>query len=170
MKSIIKINVNNTMECITINDNLNILNELLKKTTLKGTGSLKELYTWNKKIIAYGWNDGTNNKNKHRLPPCGVSKKYIELSEEIDLYGDIFIVCYKDKNIIDYSIPEYGELHYILSNTDLDNISTSDEENLDEDKKEQIEEDIDQYNLEKEKDKSMNDTQNMLLDEDLNEY
>ena len=63
MKSIIKINVNNTMECITINDNLNILNELLKKTTLKGTGSLKELYTWNKKITAYGWNAGTNNKN-----------------------------------------------------------------------------------------------------------
>lgn len=152
MKSIVKINIDNTMENINIDETKNIEKELTKNANFKGSKNIKELYSWNKKIKVYGWDKGSNYKNIHKLPSCGVSVN-LKLSENIQLYGNIFIVCFKNNNIINYNISEYGELHYMLTE---DNITeyNSDDENLDK---------IDNVQL-------INISNDILLDEDLNEY
>jgi hypothetical protein len=164
MKSIIKINIDNTMENININEKLNLEEELMKNTKFKGYKNIKELYTWNKKKIrAYGWITGSNYINIHKLPPCGITNN-LELSEDAELYGNIFIVSFHNNNIINYNISKYGELHYILTD-DLKEYSNSENEDDDEDipdKKQQIHKMKNTIEY-----VSYND---LLLDEDLNEY
>ena len=165
MKSIIKINIDNTMENININEKKILEEELMKNTNFKGYENIKELYTWNKKKIrAYGWISGSNYKNIHKLPPCGITNNS-QLSNEIELYGNIFIVSFENNNIINYNISEYGELHYILTD-DLKEYSNSENEDDDEDipdKKQQI-------HKMKNTIEYVNTNNDMLLDEDLNEY
>lgn len=165
MKSIIRINIDNTMENININEKKNLKEELVKITNLKGYNSIVELYTWNKNVKSYGWMLGSN-KNIHKLPPSGKTNNLsnIELSENIELYGDIFIICFKNSNIIDYNISEYGELYYILTTDDFKEFSNSSDEeieiNTEEKKIENIINDVEIINIHNDK----------LLDEDLNEY
>ena len=159
---IIKINVDNVIENIDIkiNDN-NIKTELEKNTTNKGNNNIIELYNWNnKKIKAYGWISGTLNKNIHKLPPCGESSNIIEPSEELTLYGTIFILRFDKNKVINYDISEYGELYYILTSDDLD----KEYENSD------SEEDNIINNIVVENNEEISIIQNNLLDEDLTDY
>ena len=119
---LIKINIDNTIENININfNNPDIKKNLVKNTKNKGSGNIIELYNWNnKKIRAYGWITGTLNENTHKLPPCGESSIIVESSEELTLYGTIFIVAFNKNEVVNYDISEYGELHYILTTDDLD--------------------------------------------------
>ena len=170
---IIKINIDNTMENINIDNinNTNILEELIKLTNYKGLGDITELYSWNKnKIKAYGWvSSGTEHLDQlklsqHKLPPCGSSIINIDFSEDVVLYGNIFIISFnKNNKVTNYDISEYGELHYILTTDDFDkeyNHSESDEEL-----------DLTKINTIKIKNTEyINNGNDNLLDEDLTEY
>mgnify|MGYP001194888234 CR=1 FL=1 len=161
MKSIIKINIDNTMENININEKKDLKEELKKKSNFKGNEEISEIYTWNKNVKAYGSIKGCDNKNIHKLPPYGISSNINnkKTSEEIELYGNIFIVCFNGSNITNYSVSEYGELHYILTTDDFkeySNTSSSEEEEKEKVKKNNVDI-INVYN-------------DILLDEDLNEY
>ena len=150
MPFIIKINIDNTMENININiNNTNKLNKLLEISNNKGENNISELYTWNNKISVYGWTSGIDNKNKHKLPPGGISTTNKIPSEKMNLYGNIFIIAFNKNKIINYNISEYGELHYILTLNDSDKeFSNSDSED----------------------DNINNNLDNILLDKDLTEY
>jgi len=157
MKSIIKINIDNTIEIIDLNiNNSNLINKLHKISTSKGSDNITELYNWNNnQIRAYGWISGIN-KNEHKLPPDGKSTINIKSSDEIVLYGNIFIIAFNKTKIIDYSIAEYGELHYILTSTDYD----SNDSDLNDSDKIQKSNNVEMINI----------NIDNLLDEDLTEY
>tara|TARA_Y100001970_G_C13840134_1_gene654041 strand:- start:131 stop:607 length:477 start_codon:yes stop_codon:yes gene_type:complete len=157
MKSIIKINIDNTIEIIDLNiNNSNLINKLQKISTNKGSNNITELYNWNNnQIRAYGWISGIN-KNEHKLPPDGKSTINIKSSDEIILYGNIFIIAFNKTKIIDYSIAEYGELHYILTSTDYD----SNDSDLNDSDKIQKSNNVEMINI----------NIDNLLDEDLTEY
>ena len=157
MKSIIKINIDNTIEIIDLNiNNSNLINKLHKISTSKGSDNITELYNWNNNLIrAYGWISGIN-KNEHKLPPDGKSTINIKSSDEIVLYGNIFIIAFNKTKIIDYSIAEYGELHYILTSTDYD----SNDSDLNDSDKIQKSNNVEMINI----------NIDNLLDEDLTEY
>ena len=157
MKSIIKINIDNTIEIIDLNiNNSNLINKLHKISTSKGSDNITELYNWNNnQIRAYGWISGIN-KNEHKLPPDGKSTINIKSSDEIVLYGNIFIIAFNKTKIIDYSIAEYGELHYILTSTDYD----SNDSDLNDSDKIQKSNNVEIINI----------NIDNLLDEDLTEY
>tara|TARA_B100001094_G_C17929745_1_gene670128 strand:+ start:340 stop:840 length:501 start_codon:yes stop_codon:yes gene_type:complete len=165
MKSIIKINIDNTIEIIDLNiKNSNIINKLQKISTSKDSDNITELYNWNNnQIRAYGWTSGIN-KNEHKLPPDGKSTINIKLSDEIVLYGNIFIIAFNKTKIIDYSIAEYGELHYILTSTDYDsNDSDSNDSDSNDLNKIQKSNNLEIIN-------ENNENKDNLLDEDLTEY
>jgi len=157
MKSIIKINIDNTIEIIDLNiNNSNLINKLQKISTSKGSDNITELYNWNNnQIRAYGWISGIN-KNEHKLPPDGKSTINIKSSDEIILYENIFIIAFNKTKIIDYSIAEYGELHYILTSTDYD----SNDSDLNDSDKIQKSNNVEMINI----------NIDNLLDEDLTEY
>ena len=162
MKSIIKINIDNTIEIIDLNiNNSNLINKLHKISTSKGSDNITELYNWNNnQIRAYGWISGIN-KNEHKLPPDGKSTINIKSSDEIVLYGNIFIIAFNKTKIIDYSIAEYGELHYILTSTDYDsNDSDLNDSDLNDLDKIQKSNNVEIINI----------NIDNLLDEDLTEY
>ena len=103
MVNIIHININDTINNISIN--INNINEYEKILTdyanYKGNGSIELVYSI-ENINIYGWKNGTD-LNKHVLPNI-----------KINLYGDIFII---NNNLNNYSISEYGELYYIFRYT-----------------------------------------------------
>ena len=68
--------------------------------------------TWkyNNNIIKCYNNISNKIENKHKLPSNG---KYINNKNK--LYDDIYIINYSNNNIINYSIGEYGELHYYFN-------------------------------------------------------
>tara|TARA_B110000285_G_scaffold193321_1_gene222266 strand:+ start:106 stop:483 length:378 start_codon:yes stop_codon:yes gene_type:complete len=107
MVNIIHININDTINNISIN--INNINEYEKILTdyanYKGNGSIELVYSI-ENINIYGWKNGTD-LNKHVLP-----------NVKINLYGDIFII---NNNLNNYSISEYGELYYILTNNENKN-------------------------------------------------
>ena len=107
------------MKCIQIfkdgkMDEINIQNikNLTDKSINQGSDNIQELFKWNyeKYIIkCYGWYDGVNSfENEHNLPSGGNSD-FIDLeSNEINLYGDIFIVKFIKDKICDLTIEEYS--------------------------------------------------------------
>ena len=160
---LIKINTDNTIENINLTLNSDIKKKLSKHTTNKGSGDIIELYNWNnKKIRAYGWITGTFNENNHKLPPCGESSTIVEPSEELTVYGTIYIVAFNKNKIIDYDISEYGELHYILTTDDLD----KEYDNSDSEEDNSVNNDVKIVNT----DDTNSIQDNLLLDEDLTDY
>jgi hypothetical protein len=107
-----------------------LMNQLNKKSLSKGHGELCELYKWcydNKNIICYGWFDGDAGfENKHDLIPNGNSSFLEEDSSEKLLFGDLFLVCFNEKDkIIDYCVSDYAE-YYSIVNDGFDSCSEND--------------------------------------------
>lgn len=110
MKKIIIIKTDNKIEELDININKkNILTILENNSTNKGNGKIK-LVDSVKNIKFYGWTSGQT-VNKHILP-----------NKKVKLYGDIFVLNI-NRTISNYTIAEYGELHYLLTSKDNENES-----------------------------------------------
>tara|TARA_B100000161_G_C33523643_1_gene402418 strand:- start:725 stop:1186 length:462 start_codon:yes stop_codon:yes gene_type:complete len=134
----------------------NILKSLTKLAV--NNDSISELYSWNYENITtkcYGSYDGDAGfENKHELPPNGVSTFLEEDSSEKLLFGDLFILRFKDNKLLNTSISDYGEFYNLMfddfdeclteeeSIDETDDNYTTDEETSDEEY-EFIEEDID---------------------------
>ena len=126
---VILIRVDNSMEEIDIDD----INKL------STNNDLQILYYWNYNnlvIKCYGYyiNDSSIISN-HKLPAGGLSNIIDDDSYIYDIYGNIYIVCIQNDEIINYYISEYGNFHYIMNETyniyDSDDIS--DEEIIEKD-------------------------------------
>jgi hypothetical protein len=100
------------MDEITIKYNKNIISLLKSISIAQGFDELKHLYSWNYEsdiIQCYGWYGGENSFiNSHKLPQGGNSDLLDEESSLIKLYGDIFIIRFKDDNPIDLLISDYS--------------------------------------------------------------
>ena len=120
--NIIKINIDGTMNEIKIKKIKNILSFIKKHISNSGSGNIKELYKWNfedKIIKCYGWIDGECGfENSHDLLQYGISTFIDDNSEDIILYGDIFLVCYENNEICNFNISDYG-LFYNITNEEL---------------------------------------------------
>ncbi len=96
----------------------NILKSLTKISA--NNDKISELYTWTYENITtkcYGCYDGDAGfENKHELPPNGISVFLEEDSSEKLLFGDLFIVRFKDNELINTSISDYGEFYNLMFN------------------------------------------------------
>ena len=163
--SIIRINTNGSMDDLILENikSKNLLSKLNKLSKNINNEKLKELYYWkinNKLIKCYGYYEGEPGfENKHDLIPNGISSFLEEESSEILLFGDIFIVCFNNKNEIDdYSVSDYAMLYEELydgfddcsSEDDFSNESeTEDESNnsfIDDDDDDETDGSDDSYN------------------------
>ena len=120
-----------TMKEVKVKGN-NILKSLTKLAV--NNDSISELYSWNYENITtkcYGSYDGDAGfENKHELPPNGVSTFLEEDSSEKLLFGDLFILRFKDNKLLNTSISDYGEFYNLMFN-DFDECLTE-EESIDE--------------------------------------
>ena len=155
MKNIVRINIDDKMNDLNLNiDNRNLANLLNKQSNKKGNNNVRQLYSWTRGsdiIKCYGWYDGKEeNINKHELIPNGSSKFLDEDSSVILLYGDIFMICFDDKNTIkDFNVSDYAELYDII-NEGFDDCLSDDSENSELDE----ETDDQDYNSAEEKEES----------------
>ena len=165
MKNVVRINIDTKMNDLELNiENGNIINIINKNTNNRGTNNIRHLYSWvnNKDIIkCYGWYDGKEeNINKHELIPNGSSKFLDEDSSTILLYGDIFILCFDDKNKIkDFNVSDYAELYDII-NEGFDDCLSDDSEDSELDE----ESDDQDYNSAEEKENEESDEDFELID------
>jgi len=175
---IVRINTDDSMNELTINNTKNIINSLSKISNSSGTTKLEELYTWNHKgdtILCYGWYEGEAGfENKHDLIPNGISCFLDGDSSEVLLFGDIFLVRknkggkYKDLCVCDYA-DVYTELF-----EGFDECNTDDDE--EEGQPEEEEEDAEDKDFivndsnEEESDDSYEYKEDDELDIDENEY
>ena len=142
MKTIVRINIDSTMNDLDLNiENKSIVNTLNKNSNNRGMNNIRHLYTWvnNKDTIrCYGWYDGDEEYiNKHELIPNGSSKFLDEDSSTILLYGDIFLLAFDDKNRIkDFDISAYGLYHSII-HEGIDDCLTDDSEDSEPDSEEE---------------------------------
>jgi hypothetical protein len=142
MKTIVRINIDSTMNDLELNiENKSIVNTLNKNSNNRGLNNIRHLYTWvnNKDTIrCYGWYDGDEEYiNKHELIPNGSSKFLDEDSSTILLYGDIFLLSFDDKNRIkDFDISAYGLYHSII-HEGIDDCLTDDSEDSEPDTEEE---------------------------------
>lgn len=132
---IISINIDNTIEEINIKNN-NIKNQLNNLTNTQGSNDIELLYNWNYNNIlikCYGWIDGDESLiNKHQLCKSGISDITDCVSENIKLYGNIYILAYNNNNkLIDFDISEYGEFYFLIN--DVENQDDSDSESVNSD-------------------------------------
>ena len=121
MKNIVRINIDTKMNDLELNiENRNIITILNKNSNNRSNNNIRHLYSWvnNKDTIkCYGWYDGKEeNINKHELIPNGSSKFLDEDSSVILLYGDIFMICFDDKNSVkDFNVSDYAVLYDIIN-------------------------------------------------------
>ena len=129
-----------TMKEVKVNGN-NILKSLTKLSVNNDT--ISELYSWKYENITtrcYGSYDcEAGFENKHELPPNGISNFLEEGSSEKILFGDIFIVRFKDDKLISTSISDYGEFYNLIFNDFDDCLS---EEDINDDTEEEDSSDI----------------------------
>lgn len=117
---LVRINKDGSMNDLEIKLKKNsILSQLSKKSLSKGNGDICELYKWcydGNNIVCYGWYDGDPGfENKHELIPNGSSSFLDENSSEKLLFGDLFLVCYNNKDkILDYCVTDYAEYYNIV--------------------------------------------------------
>ena len=108
-------------------------NDILKTLTkiTSNNEDICELYKWDYENVTtkcYGSYDGTSGfENKHELPPNGISNFLEEDSSEKLLFGDIFIVRFKDDKLISTTISDYGEFYNLIFNG-FDECISEDEE------------------------------------------
>ena len=121
------INNQGKMDIINIEnkyDKTNICN-YFKEINKNDNYQLIYFWPYNDYIIeVYGIiNDNNELLNKHKLPPHGISNIIDIESENIQLYGNIYICKYLNNKLNELNISEYGELYeyysYYLSDNDL---------------------------------------------------
>lgn len=138
------------MYCVQIlkDDNMKEIkirgNDILKIITRVSSNNegICELYKWEYENITtkcYGSYDGILGfENKHELPPNGVSIFLEEDSSEKILFGDIFIIRFKNDKLINTTIADYGEFYNLMFNgfdaniDEYEDLYSSEEEILDE--------------------------------------
>ena len=102
--------------------------------TLDNSENIDLIYYWNYSddvIECYGSMLNNDSKNNHVLPCGGISNSFEENSEDITLYGNIYILCKREKKYIDYHISDYGNFYYIMNeyyDVSSENESTEEEE------------------------------------------
>tara|TARA_B100001093_G_C26704422_1_gene960563 strand:+ start:552 stop:1097 length:546 start_codon:yes stop_codon:yes gene_type:complete len=146
MKNIVRININGSMNDLELNiENRNVVNILNKNSNKKGKNNIRHLYSWTKdsKIIkCFGWYDGEHDcVNKHELIPYGSSKFLEDDSSTILLYGDIFLLCYNDNKLLDFSVKDYADFYNEIHDGFDDCDTTDDEDESDEEDEYSEEED-----------------------------
>jgi hypothetical protein len=153
MKNVVRINIDNKMNDLELNiENRNIINLLNKKSNNKGKSNIRQLYSWtnNSKIIkCYGWYEGEHDcVNKHELIPNGSSKFLDDDSSTILLYGDIFLICFEESRICDFTVSDYAEFYEIINegfdDCDSDYDSADSEEEYDKNDNELNDEDYEE--------------------------
>jgi len=174
MKNIVRINIDSTMNDLDLNiENHKIGKILNNNINNKGSKNISNLYSWvkNKDIIkCYGWFEGNEEDiNKHELIPNGSSKLLEEDSSTVLLYGDIFIICYDEKNKIkDFSVTDYAEFFDIM-NGGFDDCLSDDSEDSEPDE-EIPDEDYDENDSEEEHDFEIVNSEDSELEIDENNY
>ena len=153
MKNIVRINIDDKMNDLNLNiENKNVVNLLNKQSNKKGNNNVRQLYSWTRGsniIKCYGWYDGDHeNINKHELIPNGSSKFLDDDSSTILLYGDIFLICYENNKICDFTVADYGELYNEVNEGFDDCESESEYDSEDEADEDDEEEEDDGYDPE----------------------
>ena len=182
---IVRINKDGSMNDIKIDKvtKTNIMGKLKKCANNTCVGGVKELYYWNHEeniIKCYGWYEGEYGfENDHDLIPNGNSIFLEEDSSEKKLYGDLFMVCFKNNVIDDFSVSSYALLYDQLFE-DFEKGSDDENENIIGDEEEEEEEEEGENNvMVEELDISDNESLNSLdneedyieiLDYDINDY
>ncbi len=173
---VIRINKDGTMNELELKFSKNPNNVLSKNKISSGNGDIKELYMWkyeDKIIKCYGWYDGEAGfENKHELVPNGSSNFLEENSSNILLYGDIFILAFKENKCCDFCVSDYGIFYDVINEGFDDCYSDSDNSLLTEelsDDDEYIYTD-DSEDLESDDDYKEKYSDNELLDTDTNDY
>ena len=175
MKTIVRINIDSTMNELELNiENKSIVNILNKNSNNRGTNNIRHLYTWinNKETIrCYGWYDGNEEYiNKHELIPNGSSKFIDEDSSTILLYGDIYLLSFDDKNrVSNFDIPAYSHYHNII-HEGIDDCLTDDSEDSEPDTEEEDPDYDDDGDDEEENDFEIINSDDNELDNDENNY
>uniref|UniRef100_A0A6C0C5I1 Uncharacterized protein n=1 Tax=viral metagenome TaxID=1070528 RepID=A0A6C0C5I1_9ZZZZ len=155
MKNVVRINIDNKMNDLELNiENRNIINLLNKKSNTKGKSNIRQLYSWtnNSKIIkCYGWYEGEHDCiNKHELIPNGSSKFLDDDSSTILLYGDIYLICFENSRICDFTVSDYAEFYEIINEGFDDCDSEYDSADSEEDYDEVLDNDLDEDYVEDE--------------------
>ena len=180
MKNVVRINIDGSMNDLELLiENRNVVNILNKNANKKGKNNIRQLYSWtkdNKIIKCYGWYDGNHDcVNKHELIPYGSSKFLEDDSSTILLYGDIYLLCYDNNKILDFSVSDYAnfynEINEGFDDCDTDDETDSEEEYYD---GEEEEEDTD-YNPDDDEEEEhdfeiINTSDSEELEEDKSEY
>lgn len=185
MKNIVRININGSMNDLELNiENRNVVNILNKNSNKKGKNNIRHLYSWTKdsKIIkCFGWYDGDHDcVNKHELIPYGSSKFLEDDSSTILLYGDIFLLCYDNNKLLDFSVKDYADFYNEIHDgfDDCDTTDDEDEEEDDDDDEAEYSEEEDTEYSPEDDDKSciendfeiINTSDSEELEEDNNKY
>lgn len=138
------------MKIILVNHNNNIEEHIIADKNINNLEFINNEDNYIELICNWNYNDfiikcystlygDESIKNKHTLPFGGISDKseYIN-SNNIDLYGNIYILCTSKYNgdIIDFTIPEYGEFYFIMNEEEenIDNSSNEDDDDNSENK------------------------------------
>ena len=133
---ILCINTDNTINEIDLKKfNLKDCHKILTDLNdTRGCDNIEKIYSWayeNTIVEMYGWLLGESLiKNNHKLPPFGQSNIIDENSEDMILYGNIYILCREANNYIDYHIYDYGNFHYIFNEL---NINSNDKDDTNDD-------------------------------------
>tara|TARA_B100000787_G_scaffold165898_1_gene150378 strand:- start:1937 stop:2461 length:525 start_codon:yes stop_codon:yes gene_type:complete len=174
MKNIVRINIDSKMNDLELTiDNRSIVNILNKNHNNKGSTNIRHLYSWihNKNTIkCFGWYEGKEEYiNKHELIHNGSSKFLDEDSSTILLYGDIFLICYDEKNVIkNFTVADYAE-YYDIMNEGLDDCLSDDSEDSEPDE-EIPDEDYDENDSEEEHGFEIVNSDDSELETDENTY
>jgi len=90
----------------------NIIKSLTKASLSQGINELTKMYSWKfegNDICCFGWYDGDNGfVNSHDLPHGGKSDFLEEDSSEKIIFGDMFILRYKDDKVCPITISDYS--------------------------------------------------------------
>lgn len=123
MTIILKIDNNEKINEIKINEKSNILKQL---SDIDKSKNINLLYYWifdDIKLEIYGKVEDDNNcntKNKHILPNGGISDVLSVSSEDIDIYGNLYVIKYNHEQMSDIDTLDYGEIYNILNLLDYD--------------------------------------------------
>ena len=133
--NIIRINVNGSMNDIKVKSTKNLLMNLKKISNNSGLDKINELYVWNydnKDIKAFGWINGDEGyENKHKLIPAGNSKFLDQNSEDITVYGDIFICAFVKDKLNNFNVSDYALLNDIMNDSEQSESEDSEYEIVD---------------------------------------
>jgi hypothetical protein len=171
---IVRINIDDTMNELTVKQTKNIVSVLSKHSTSTGTSDFQLLYIWNQgngeTISCYGWYDGNaGSENKHDLIPSGVSDFLEEDSSEKLLFGNIFLVKKIKNKFVDFSVTDYANLYNEMFEG-FDECITDEEEEEAEEEPDQDDKDFIINDSDEESDDSYEYKEDEELDFDKNKY